>query len=39
MEDYIYENAKIDTKAPNFQVPFYDPTNDSDSTISSEDLA
>jgi hypothetical protein len=39
MEDYIYENVKIDTKAPSFEVDFYDPNNDSDGKISSEELA
>ncbi len=39
MEDYIYENAKIDTLAPKFEVPFYNPTDDSDSKISSDDMS
>lgn len=30
--------AKIDTPAPNFHLPFYDPINDSDGKVSSEEL-
>jgi len=32
------EMAKIDTKAPAFQMPYYDAEKDTDGTISSEDL-
>jgi len=39
MEELInYSQAKIDTLAPIFKAPYYNPTNDSDSVISSEDL-
>jgi len=35
----MYENlAKIDTKAPVFKAPYYDPKKDIDSNISSDDL-
>ena len=39
MEDYIYENAKIDTPAPKWEMWFYDPNTDTDWTLSSDDLA
>ncbi|MDD3646777.1 MAG: redoxin domain-containing protein [Candidatus Gracilibacteria bacterium] len=39
MEDFTaYTIAKIDTEAPSFKAPYYDPKTDSDSVISSEDL-
>ncbi len=39
MEDFTYvAQAKIDTQAPAFKAPYYDPKTDSDSTISSDDL-
>lgn len=39
MEEFNYvAQAKIDTEAPSFKAPYYDPKTDSDSTISSDDL-
>jgi NADH-dependent peroxiredoxin subunit C len=39
MEDLDFPMmAKIDTKAPTFNLPYYDPKTDSDGTISSDDM-
>ena len=39
MENYEFPTiAKIDTEAPNFDLPFYDPKNDDEGKISSSDL-
>ena len=39
MEEYDFPTiAKIDTKAPTFDLPFYDPKADTDGKISSEEL-
>lgn len=39
MENYEFPTiAKIDTEAPSFDLPFYDPKSDSDGRISSSDL-
>lgn len=38
MEEFIYENVKIDTKAPDFTLPFYDPEKDTDWKITLSDL-
>ena len=39
MEEVItFEQAKIDNTAPSWEMPYYDPKNDSDSTMKSEDL-
>ena len=39
MQDFDFPiMAKIDTDAPTFNLPFYDPKTDSDGTISLEDL-
>jgi len=39
MEEVItFEQAKIDNIAPTWEMPYYDPKNDSDSTMKSEDL-
>ena len=39
MEEYDFPTiAKIDTKAPTFDLPFYDPKSDTDGKISSEEL-
>jgi peroxiredoxin len=39
MEETIaFEQVKIDTETPSWEMPFYDPTNDSDGTLSSDDL-
>ena len=39
MEEYDFPTiAKIDTKAPTFDLPFYDPKADNDGKISSEEL-
>lgn len=34
----FYEIAKIDNQAPNFDLPYYDPSNDSDGQINLKDL-
>jgi peroxiredoxin (alkyl hydroperoxide reductase subunit C) len=40
MENYEFPTiAKIDTDAPKFNLPFYDPKTDSDGKISSEDMS
>ncbi len=36
--DYTYEMVKIDTKAPNFDLPAYDPIRDTDTQVSLESL-
>jgi len=39
MENYEFPTvAKIDTEAPNFDLPFYDPKTDDEGRISSADL-
>ena len=39
MEEVMtFEQAKIDNQAPSWEMPFYDPTTDSDGNLSSEDL-
>lgn len=38
MEEYIIQQAKIDSEAPTFKAPYYNPIDDSDWTISNEDL-
>ena len=37
-EEYIYENVKIDTSAPGFDLPAYDPIKDDTTNISTQDL-
>jgi NADH-dependent peroxiredoxin subunit C len=40
MQDFDYpEMAKIDTPAPDFSMPYYDPKTDTDGTISLEDMS
>jgi len=34
----MFEQAKIDNQAPSWEMPYYDPKTDSDSTMSSKDL-
>lgn len=36
--EYLFEYAKIDSKAPSFKLPYYDPKEDKDDVISLEDL-
>lgn len=39
MENYEFPSmVKIDTEAPSFELPYYDPNTDSDDKISSDDL-
>ena len=39
MEEFeTYEQAKIDNKAPSWEMPYYDPKTDSDGKMSSDDL-
>jgi hypothetical protein len=39
MEEFeIQDYVKIDTKAPVFDLPYYDPKTDNDGSISSEEL-
>ena len=37
-EEYSYEQVKIDTPAPRFDLPAYDPIKDDETNISSEDV-
>lgn len=37
-EEYTYEQVKIDTPAPRFDLPAYDPIKDDETNISSEDV-
>ena len=37
-ENIMFEQAKIDNQAPSWEMPYYDPKTDSDSTMSSKDL-
>ena len=37
-ETMNFEEVKIDTKFPSWEMPYYDPKNDSDAKISSDDL-
>ncbi|MBC7503403.1 peroxiredoxin [Candidatus Gracilibacteria bacterium] len=37
-EEYLYEQVKIDTIAPRFDLPAYDPIKDDETNISSEDV-
>lgn len=36
--DFVFEYVKIDSKAPNFDLPYYDPKEDKDGKISLENL-
>lgn len=38
MEEFMTQIVKIDTEAPEFNLPYYDPIKDEDSSISLEDL-
>lgn len=36
--EFIYESVKIDSKAPKFELPYYDPKDDKDWTLALKDL-
>lgn len=38
MEEFVYEFAKIDNKAPRFELPAYDPVKDEETTISLDSM-
>jgi len=38
MEDFIEQIVKIDTEAPSFDMPFYDPITDTDGNLSLDEL-